>query len=372
MGKTIIDAPRAASSFMLWPEEIVIVGLDTLHKRGEHPLWDERAFRGFSEPSVLNMMVHRATLIPAVVVEIDEDLGNVVADGRGRILDSREANRRLREQGLEPFRIEARVKRAVDAATSFAKMVVGNAFATSPTLMEMARKAHDMIEGGIPMERVMLEFGRSEQTIKQWCELVQLPPEFRRRVERGQIGATQAVKLARSSKEQQAAALRVADARGAVAEGERPKRQSARELAKAAGKTLPPTRKDLRALLDRDEEIVKAADRLGRGPLADAFFAGLRHAYEGAALPAFIADSAEGDPIERAILTHGLNERGCVVYAVAEKKGDEAPDSIHARLATAGISIDPAELSKTIRAMHKAGRIDKTSMGYRLLKAGSP
>jgi len=130
----------------------------------------------------------------------------------------------------------------------------------------------------------------------------------------------------------------------------------------------PPSRRTMRALLDRDEDIVRRADTIGKGQLADAFFAGLRYAYEGGALPAFIA--VDGDPLEAAILAHGLNDRGCAVFAVAERVGD-APDSIHARLATAGISVDPAELSKTIRAMHKAGRIDKTSMGYRLLKAGA-
>lgn len=382
MAKTIIDAPRAASHFMLWPEEVTIVGLDTPHRRGEHPLWDERAFRGFNEASVLNMMVHRATLIPPIVVELEEGLrghkgdepARVVADGRGRVLDSREANRRLREQGLEPFRIEAKVKRQVDAATSFAKMVVGNAFATQSTLMEMARKAYDMIHGGIPMEVVMVETGKTEQTIKHWCELVELPPALLRRVERGSLGATQAIKLSRMSKEQQEAALRVADARGEVEDGTRPKRGSSREIAKATGKILPPTRRELRSLLDRDTEVVRRAEKLGKAALADAFFAGLRHAYEGARLPDFIAQEelkpAEGDALERAILDHGLSERGCVVYALPEKPSDPPAESIHTRLLLAGFEVEPTILSRKLKELHKAGVIGKSGLGYRLKETG--
>jgi hypothetical protein len=365
VGKTIIDAPRAASSFLVWPEKVTIIGLDTAHKRGEHRLWDERAFRGFNEGSVRNMMVNRSALVSEITIELDPELGQLVADGRGRTIDSREANRRLIERGLEPFQLKAQVVRYSDDAMSFERMVVKNAFATAPTLLEKARKATEMVDGGIPVERVMVTFGVSDDTLRLWRQITELPAELYKRVERNALPATQAVKLAKMSREQQAAALRVADARGEVAEGEKPKRQSARELAKAAGKVLPPTRKDLRALLDRDEEIVKTADRLGRGQLADAFFAGLRHAYEGAALPAFIADSVDGNPLERAILEHGLSERGCVVYT-----SEEGAESIHWRLATAGVTVDPSELSKTLRAMHEAGRIDKSALGYRLRKDG--
>lgn len=373
MAKTIIDAPRAASSFLVWPEDVVIIGLDTPHKRGEHRLWDERAFRGFNEGSVRNMMVNRGLLISAITIEKDAE-GLLVADGRGRTLDAREANRRLVERGEEPFQLKADVVRYVDDTTSFERMVVKNAFATPATLLEKARKATEMVDGGIPVERVRLSFGVSDDTLRLWRQITELPPELYKRVERNALPATQAVKLARMSREQQEAALRVADARGEVEEGVRPKRGSSRELAKAAGKALPPTRRELRSLIDRDAEIVGRAEKLGKAELADAFFAGLRHAYEGAALPSFIAqgetEPAEGDALERAILDHGLTDQGCVVYRPPKKPSDPPPESIHTRLLLAGFEVEPTILSRKLKELHKAGVIGKSGLGYRLKETG--
>ncbi|HRE87500.1 MAG TPA: hypothetical protein PK095_00045 [Myxococcota bacterium] len=377
MAKTIIDAPRAASSFLVWPEDVVIIGLDTPHKRGEHRLWDERAFRGFNEGSVRNMMVNRALLVGEITIELDQDLGQLVADGRGRTLDAREANKRLRERGEEPFQLKAQVVRYKDDATSFERMIVKNAFATPATLLEKARKATEMVDGGIPVERVRLSFGVSDDTLRLWRHITELPPELYKRVERNALPATQAVKLARMSREQQEAALRVADARGEVEEGVRPKRGSSRDVAKAAGKTLPPTRRELRSLLDRDTEVVRRAERVGKAELADAFFAGLRHAYEGSRLPDFIMSEVSsgppqaegGDSLEAAIL--GVLDSKGVVACAPGRAGKKPTDSVHARLAAAGLEVDPAELSRSLRELHKAGRIDKSAKGYRLRKDGA-
>ncbi len=360
-----ITAPKAASTFLLWPEEVVIIGLDTSHRCGEHPLWDERAFRAFNEKSVLNMMVNRSRLVSAITVEKDEALGYVAADGRGRVIDAREANKRLRERGEEPFRLKAEIEMAGDDTASFERMVVKNAFVTPTSVLADARKAVDMLKGGVPMLRVCLDFGKSEDTIRLWQQIVGLPPELRKRVERGVITPSQAVRLAKANKAQLEAALRVADQREAVmGESGKPKRQSARELAKAAGKVLPPTRREVKALLDVDEVIVGKAERLGKAELADAFFAGLRYGYAGGALPAFIP--TEGDPLESAILEHGLNGKGCAVYSV-----EEGVESIHGRLKAAGVDVSPAELSKTLKAMHQAGRVGRSALGYRLVKEGA-
>lgn len=361
MTKTI-TAPKAAATFLMWPEDLVIIGLDTSHKCGEHPLWDERAFRPVKEPSVKNMMVNRGRLVSAIVAEQDAELGYVVADGRGRVLDAREANKRLKERGEEPFRLKVEIELGGDENASFERMVVKNAFTTPTTLLADARKAVDMLKGGVPMAKVCLSFGKSEDTIRLWQQVVELPPELRKRVDRGLIPPSQAVKLAKANKEQLEAALRVADGREAMADG-KPKRQSARELAKAAGKVLPPTRKEVKALLD-DDAVMQRAEKLGKGTLADAFLAGLRYGYAGGRLPAFIA--TEGDPLEAAILEHGLNDKGCAVYVV-----EEGVESIHGRLKAAGVEVSPAELSKTLKAMHKAGKVGQSVKGYRLAKGGS-
>ncbi len=63
-----------------------------------HPLYDERVHRPWSEPMVLNIMA--LGVIEPIIITKDPESGVVmVVDGRGRVINCREANRRLLERG---------------------------------------------------------------------------------------------------------------------------------------------------------------------------------------------------------------------------------------------------------------------------------
>ena len=42
-------AEQRSTTFMIEPSKLVIVGYDTKHKKGEHPLWQERALEAVDE-----------------------------------------------------------------------------------------------------------------------------------------------------------------------------------------------------------------------------------------------------------------------------------------------------------------------------------
>lgn len=387
MAKTIIEAPRGETTFLVAPEEARIIGVDTPHERGQHPLWQKRAFRPPNEASVLNMMVNGNKFVPPIQLELAEDGGWDLADGRGRVIDAREANRRLRERGAEPFALKALVKRQEDVATSFERMIVPNSFATLPTLMDRLRDACAALERGVSEERVALIAGVGVPQIRQW-KMVHDAPDVMARVESGEISMTTGVQIAKKPAPLQKRALENALRGG--------RRATRREVDAASGKVLPPTRKQLRAFIAdvekrRDELAQKGHSALALSATLDA----LRFAYAGGELPAALqaaaADTAKrpskraAQPatdslvaaarkgIEDAILEFGLTETATAVSSFEEKKKSssrvEHVETIATRLEAAGWHIDGKDLSQACRALHAAGRIDRGPGGYRLKRA---
>jgi ParB family chromosome partitioning protein len=374
MGKTIIEAPRGESTFLVMPEEVRIIGVDTTHKRGEHPLWQQRAFRQPNEASVLNMMVNGNKFVPPIQIELAEDGGWDLADGRGRVIDAREANRRLRERGAEPFALKALVKRREDVATSFERMIVPNSFATLPTLIDRMRDACAALDRGVPEERVALLAGVGVPQLRQW-KMLHDAPEVLAHVESGELSLTTGVQIAKKPPALQKRALESALGRG--------KRTTRRELEAASGKPLPPTRKQLRRYI---ADIEKRHDELSKrgedNPILAATLAALRFAYAGGEPPAVLRELQE-DPqlpknrtkreqasaladivhssVEEAIMTYGLTDRASKVFDPAGEV-----ETISSRLEAAGFHIDNQLVSKVCAAMFKAGKIERRPAGYRL------
>ena len=55
MGKQALDFKRGAT-FKIPPARPLVIGVDTKHKKGEHPLWDPRSFWDLN-PDVIESMV---------------------------------------------------------------------------------------------------------------------------------------------------------------------------------------------------------------------------------------------------------------------------------------------------------------------------
>lgn len=62
MGKTAIDAERG-TIFRLDPNDVLVIGHDTQHKRGEHPLWQARALEPADEALAQHMAQHGFTSV---------------------------------------------------------------------------------------------------------------------------------------------------------------------------------------------------------------------------------------------------------------------------------------------------------------------
>ena len=86
MAKQAIADAKRLNAFGVDPDHLCVVGIDTKHKEGEHPLWDERIHRKLHEPFIANLMAV-GVLEPILVRKNGETLE--VIDGRQRVLSAR-------------------------------------------------------------------------------------------------------------------------------------------------------------------------------------------------------------------------------------------------------------------------------------------
>ncbi|HEY0955799.1 MAG TPA: hypothetical protein VGE36_13625 [Roseateles sp.] len=160
-----------------------------------HPLYDERALRPFSEAMVLNIMA--LGVFQPVVITKDAETGSVlVAAGRGRIINCREANRRLRARGEEPLQVPAVVRRA-DSDGLAGVMVAENELRENDTPLNRARKMQRFIDRGRGHDAIAIIFGCSEATVKNTLALLDAPAVVRQAVEAGDITMAHAKALAK-------------------------------------------------------------------------------------------------------------------------------------------------------------------------------
>lgn len=215
------------SAYTARPEDLTIIGFDTPHKKGEHPLWDKRANDPVDESMVRNIM--QLGVIETVTVTRDGEM-IVVADGRGRTKSAREANKRLEAMGSKPVRIPVMFRTGNDARL-VGVMVSANEIRRADDLLVKAEKAQQMLDYGADMDEVCTAFGVSEGTIESWLRITSSTDEVKNAIRAGQISATAAATLAQLSRDDQNAKLKelleagtttVKDAE-AVVKGKKPK-----------------------------------------------------------------------------------------------------------------------------------------------------
>lgn len=121
MAKNSIDAygARGKSNVLYFdPEDLVLI-LDPAH-----PLYDRRVHLPPDEPTVRNIMA--LGVLETILIHKDPETGDViVVDGRRRVINAREANRRLHDLGKEPILVPALPKRA-DKGSLAGMMVAAN------------------------------------------------------------------------------------------------------------------------------------------------------------------------------------------------------------------------------------------------------
>jgi ParB family transcriptional regulator, chromosome partitioning protein len=216
MGKQALEGKRL-NAFALAPEELVIIGLDTPHKKGEHPLWDERIHLPIDENMVLNIMaegVHEP-----VLVRKNGDTPEVV-NGRQRIRHAREANKRLTGAGKEPVTVKVIVERGSDERM-FGVMISTNEVRREDAFEAKLAKLERYLAMGKSEQQAAIVFGVSVATIKNWLAVVEAGPEVKAAVKTGELAPTAAAKIAKLPRQEQAAVVQEARETGAKLTGER-------------------------------------------------------------------------------------------------------------------------------------------------------
>jgi ParB family transcriptional regulator, chromosome partitioning protein len=225
MSKTAFQASRR-SLFLLAPEDVVVVGLDT--KDGpEHPLYDERIHMPLVEMTVRDIM-KRGVIEPIVVIKNGEKA--VVTDGRRRIMHAREVNRRLREAGSEELiRIPVLPPEKGSDSELMSLMIVLNEHREADMPINRAKKLQKFLRLGRSEEEAAEAFKISEAQVGKLLSLLDLIPEVQAMLAKGEISLGRAYEVAKLASDEQ---LEAATKKAAPKAQKAPSKAALRKLLK--------------------------------------------------------------------------------------------------------------------------------------------
>ena len=196
-----VDAKRG-SYFLMDPGQLTIVGVDT-GDTVANPLWDPRIKLPLDEAMVRNIRVY-GVIEPIVAVKDGDQV--MVVDGRRRVLHAREAARRQAEAGEEALRVPVIFKKGSDVRL-FGVSQAANRFRVNDGPLVSARNAQRMLDLGATIDEVAGSFGVSDQTVRNWLQMLTMAPEVLEATERNELAATTALMLAPLDKYEQVEAL---------------------------------------------------------------------------------------------------------------------------------------------------------------------
>jgi len=195
-------------------DRVTLIGRDTKHKEGEHPLYDKRVHEDPNEALVANIRTYGNKV--AVVLRKNgvhesgpykgEDLLEVI-DGRRRTIACREGAIRARAAGEVEQLLKVEFERS-DEATQVGVMISLNEIRQDDTPMNRVRKACYVIASGRSVSEVATMFGVTPQAVKQWQTIIELAPAVQRAIDAGQLTAHAAKQLAGLSQEEQVTKLK--------------------------------------------------------------------------------------------------------------------------------------------------------------------
>ncbi|KVS16084.1 ParB/RepB/Spo0J family partition protein [Burkholderia multivorans] len=243
MAKNSIDAYGAAgkSNVLFFDPDAL-----TLITDPDHPLFDRRALLPYDEALVRNIR-HRGVL-ETILVHKDPETGEVVVvDGRRRVIAAREANRRLRDEGLAPIMVPALPKRGKQAELA-GMMVATNEHREHDSPINRAEKMQRLRDLGYDDEQIAAEFRVEPPTVAASLRLLDCTAAVRDALEADQINVSHALKLAKLSPDEQREKVKVLIA---AAEGKQGHERSRAQKAALTGDAAPRmrTRKQISAEL---------------------------------------------------------------------------------------------------------------------------
>lgn len=167
----------------------------TLVDDKESALYDERVHNDVDDAMVKNIMAH-GVLEPVIVRrngETEEGPVLEVVDGRQRVKNALEANKRFEAEGKEPILIPAILRRGEDADV-MGVMISANEIRKADTPIVKAKKLQRYINMGRSEEQAAVMFGVHVATVKNMLSLLDCHSSVQKAVEAGTITATMAAK----------------------------------------------------------------------------------------------------------------------------------------------------------------------------------
>lgn len=189
--------------FGMDPNDFCIVGIDTDHKEGEHPLWDKRIKLPLDEAMVRSVMA--VGVLQPVTIRKNNGVPEVVF-GRQRIRAAREANRRLIEKGERPIIVNTTTVQG-DDRTMLGKMITENSLRQDDSMSAKAELLQRLIQEEYSDRECADFFGVTTTAIRNWKKLLECAPEVMEAVNSGELSASAAADLASFDKSEQVAKL---------------------------------------------------------------------------------------------------------------------------------------------------------------------
>lgn len=259
MAKSSVDAYGAegnAKALFFDPATLTLVTDES------HPLYDDRVHAPLNESMVLNIMYQG--VIQPIEVSKNPETGDIeVVTGRQRVKNAIEANRRLKERGLEPKAVPAYIRlipRAQRAEMLSAAMVSENAIRTDETPIQRAAKMARQLNSGRGEEHVAVLFGCDVQTVRNTVALLDSTRALQDAVEAGEITVSHARTLGKLKPEEQRAAVQAVKeaTEGKTGhEKSRATREAVDKATAAAGKAAPQNRVKTRKEIKAEMETAK-------------------------------------------------------------------------------------------------------------------
>ena len=193
MAKKLIEAPRG-NIFMLEPDKLVLV-TDTASA-----LYDERVHLDPSESMILNIMEF-GIIEPVIIRKNSEDGKLEVVAGRQRVKAVIEANKRLKKQGAEQWRVPCIARRG-EASALMGVMISENEARIEDTPLGRAKKLARYLDLGRTNEEAARTFCISTASVKNLLALLDAPKEIRNAVQNGKISTSDGYKLAKMQPEE--------------------------------------------------------------------------------------------------------------------------------------------------------------------------
>lgn len=241
-----VDATRL-DAFAIDPDELVLVNDPA------HPLYERERLEAPLPPALVANIKHRGVLKPVLVRKNGERLE--VIDGRRRVLCARVANKALVVEGLKPMLVPIIVRKGHDADLVAISGAAQMHEEESP--LNKARRAQKLVDFGYAADQIAVELGVSERCVQDWTKLLEMSSAVQDAIERRDLTASAALKLAGLDHEAQVKALDKLTSPAAGSKGNG-KPATAKEAAGVAGRAVKP---GLR-------QVKKVADAMGHGQVA--------------------------------------------------------------------------------------------------------